>query len=59
MNKSIALLVFSLAIAAGGWIITLPDWSAATTTVAIGGLLMNLGGVGAAWLGKSPLKPKQ
>jgi len=56
MKTSIILLVASLIVALGGWIITLDTWADALKTVAMGGLLMNLAGVVLAWLGKSPIK---
>jgi hypothetical protein len=58
MKLSIAFLLASLLMAIGGWILTLPNWNAATTPAAIGGLLTGLGGVVVAWLGKSPITPK-
>lgn len=56
MKLSIVLLVASLICGIGGWAVTLPSWTAAVTPVSIGGLLMVLGGVIAAWIGKSPIK---
>ena len=58
MNASIILLIASIIAGIGGWMITLVDWASATTPVSIGGLLMIVGSVLAAWLGKSPLNPK-
>lgn len=56
MKLSVLLLVASLFIALGGWMLTLPNWAAATTPTAIGGLFLGLGGVICAWLGKSPIQ---
>ena len=49
--------VFGLAVAGvlGGWLIGLDTWRDAGSTHAIGGLLLSLGGVGAAGLGTSIL----
>lgn len=57
MKLSIVLLVASLVMALGGWMMTLKTWDAALLPLAMGGLLFNLGGVVVAWLGKSPIKP--
>lgn len=57
MKSSTWLLVASLAVGLGGWMITLANWSACTSPVNVGGLIMILGGIVAAWLGKSPIKP--
>lgn len=59
MNRSILLLAASIIAGVGGWLITLSTWGAALTPAAIGGLLIILGGVVCAWLGKSPLKSGQ
>ena len=56
MNLSKLLLIASLIAGIGGWMVTLSNWAAACTPVNVGGLLMIVGGVVAAWLGKSPLK---
>jgi hypothetical protein len=58
-NASLLLLLASLVCGIGGWMITLPSWNAALTPVSIGGLLIILGGVVAAWLGKSPIKAQR
>ncbi len=58
MKLSMVVLVASLLMAIGGWIITLPTWQAACTPVSMGGLLTGVGGVILAWLGKSPIKPR-
>jgi hypothetical protein len=59
INISMQLLIASLLCGVGGWMITLSSWSAAITPVSMGGLLMIVGSVVAAWLGKSPLKGAQ
>ena len=59
MKASYAVLIASMIVALGGWMVTLNEWGQATTTIALGGLLMNLAGVFLAWMGKSPIKPKQ
>ena len=56
MKLSILVLVASLLMAIGGWVITLPSWQAALAPVSMGGLLTGIGGVILAWLGKSPIK---
>lgn len=56
MNLSKLFLFASLIAGLGGWMITLPTWSAAFTPVSFGGLLAVEAGVICAWLGKSPLK---
>lgn len=58
MNTSLILLIASIIAGIGGWMITLSDWASATTPVSIGGLLMIVGSVIAAWLGKSPISIK-
>jgi hypothetical protein len=42
-DKRKLLFYMSLCITIGGWIFTLPDWSSAIKTGAIGGLLILLG----------------
>jgi len=59
MNASMLLLIASIIAGIGGWMITLSSWAAASTPVSMGGLLMIIGSVVAAWLGKSPLKGKE
>ena len=59
MKPSSLFLAASLLCGIGGWIITLANWNAATTPVAIGGLLMIVGSIVCAWLNKSPLKGQQ
>ncbi|MFA5407441.1 MAG: hypothetical protein WC343_01570 [Bacilli bacterium] len=56
MNASIILLIASIVAGIGGWMITLPNWTAATTPVSMGGLCLIVGSVVCAWLGKSPLR---
>jgi hypothetical protein len=43
----------------GGWLYSLPNWTAAGTTQAIGGLLLIVGSVTATAVGGSIIKPNQ
>lgn len=52
------LWITSLVGGIGGWMITLPSWSAALTPVSLGGLLLVLGSITATALGGSLIKPK-
>jgi hypothetical protein len=56
MRASIVLLIASIAFGMGGWMVTLPGWASALTPVSMGGLLMIVGSIVAAWLGKSPIQ---
>jgi hypothetical protein len=55
-GKSIGILIFALIVALGGWFQTLPQWASAATPEYLGQGLAVVGGVGLAWLGKSPVK---
>jgi len=58
MMLSKILLISSLLFGMGGWLATLPTWSAALTPISMGGLFMIIGSIVAAWLGQSPIKGK-
>jgi hypothetical protein len=53
------LLIGSLIGGLGGWVITLATWGDALVPKNFGGLLVIVGGLLCAWLGKSPLKGQQ
>jgi hypothetical protein len=59
VKLSVLLLIASIIVGIGGWMVTLQTWQQATNPVPMGGLLMIIGGVLCAWLGQSPLKGKQ
>ena len=56
---SIILLIASLLAGFGGWSITLDSWGSCTDPKSIGGLFVIIGGVLAAWIGKSPLNSQR
>jgi hypothetical protein len=58
-RKSLILWGASCLFSVGGWIVALPNWAAATTPAAFGGLLMILASVTATALGGSIVKPYQ
>jgi hypothetical protein len=59
MHKSLGILLFSVLFSLGGWIVTLETWADALQPVRMGGLIMIIGSVGAAWLAEPLIKPAQ
>jgi hypothetical protein len=59
MKISIVVLIASLMLAIGGWLAALGSWHDLAQPGTIAALLSTIGGVILAWLGRSPITPKQ
>ncbi len=59
MRISVMVLIASLMLAVGGWLAALASWHDLAQPGTIAALLSTIGGVILAWLGRSPIAPKQ
>jgi hypothetical protein len=59
MKVSILVLIASLMLSIGGWLGALGSWHDLVQPGTIAALLSTIGGVILAWLGRSPITPKQ
>ncbi len=59
MKISIVVLIASLMLAIGGWLAALASWHDLAQPGTMAALLSTIGGVILAWLGRSPITPKQ
>lgn len=59
VNNSAVVLVGSLLVALGGWGVAFQEWSDMCRLSSVFSLAGVVGGVLLAWIGKSPLRPKE
>lgn len=57
--RKIVLLIGSLLIALGPWVLSLEAWCNAVTPQSVAVLFGIVGGVLVAWVGESPLRPRK
>jgi len=58
-GTKIIVLLASIGIAFFGWSSALPSWADGMTTGALSGLGSAICGIILAWIGQSPIKPRQ